>query len=389
MARLKKQNKKRKKPITLDEVDFYANNFDFLRFLAATMVIVGHSFALFGSTFDPLGYLTGSIGLGGVALFIFFIISGFLITKSWLDKPNVFAYFKKRILRITPGLFCAVVLSFLVIGPIATSLTLKEYFHQPQTWDYLRNIIFQTRPLIPHVFENNPYSSAMNGSLWSLPIEFWMYIFVAIFGLSGILVKRKFFIPVAILITIFLSWHILTMPAYENMSFLAMSAFQFSRLALFFLLGSFFYLYRKFIILDLRITLMALAAFVLTFRTPFSELMLIFTLPYLVISVAYLPKISVLRNFGKYGDFSYGMYIYAFPIQQTLVYFLKPRINLLEFSLLSFFITLIIGIASWHLIEKQFLKLKKVPIIRPLLGKSIYLTNKIKTQLFPSSPSQD
>ena len=297
---------KTKEIVYLDKVNFFANNFNFLRFLAATMVIVGHSFPLYGSSFDPLAKLTGTLSLGPLALYIFFIISGFLITKSWIDKPELISYFKKRILRILPGLILATLFGFLIIGPLTTTVSLKDYFSDLGSWDYLRNIFFQTRNYIPHTLEHNPYSTAINGSLWSLPVEFWMYIMVAILGLFGFLTKRKVFIPFLVLAIIVFNWHIITKPQFKDMPVLGISALQFFRLALFFALGSVYYLYRKLVVVDWRVCLFAFGALIASFFTVHSDLMLIITLPYLVISTAYLFNYPFLRKFGSKVDLSYG-----------------------------------------------------------------------------------
>ncbi len=362
-----KVEEKQRELTYLDKVDFFDNNFDFLRFLAATMVIVGHTFPLFGSNFDPLSKITETVSLGPLGLFIFFIISGFLITKSWLDKPNFFDFFKKRLLRIMPGLILATLFGFLVIGPLATSLSTKEYFKNSSSFEYLKNIFFMTRVGIPSVFENNPYSAAINGSLWSLPVEFWMYIAVAVLGLIGILKRAKLFVPFVILVILAMNWHVLVRPEYKGMVVLGISAVQFFRLGLFFALGSAFYLYRRLVILDIKLVIFALAILVLTFHTTLSDLALTFILPYVVLAFAYIPKARFLRKWGKFGDFSYGMYVYAFPVQQTIIHFLKDKINMFEFFCLAFIVTLILSYGSWHLVEKQALKLKKKPIIKPIV----------------------
>ncbi len=309
----------------LDKVNFFSNNFDFLRFFAATLVIAGHSYALLGTYTDPLAVISkGAIALGPLGLFIFFIISGFLITKSWLDSPNLVQYFKKRILRIFPGLAVAVLFSILVIGPIVTSLGLRDYFSNSQTWDYLRNIIMQTRLDLPGAFADLPVK-AVNGSLWTLPVEFWMYIFIAMLGISRLLARKSSIVLFIIVLIIYFQWHIFSQARFTNLVFINIAASEFARLGVYFFIGSAIYLYKRYFVINNTLALLMLALSVASFGTAYSGLIMLISLSYLTIYVAYSPLFNRLRHFGKYGDFSYGMYIYAFPIQQTIVhFFLSP-----------------------------------------------------------------
>jgi peptidoglycan/LPS O-acetylase OafA/YrhL len=132
------------------------NNFDFLRQFAAFCVIVGHSQSLV-STF-------------GVQ--IFFAVSGFLVTESWLRGPKIGSFLKKRTSRIFPGLMVCILLTALVMGPLLTRLPVGEYFDHPGTLLYLKNIFLSPVYFLPGLFEGNTYPNAVNGSLWSLPVEF-------------------------------------------------------------------------------------------------------------------------------------------------------------------------------------------------------------------------
>ena len=369
---VKRRKTAKGKMVALDQIDFFANNFDFLRFLAASLVIFGHSFPLYGLGLQAssVAFTLSHVPFGSLALSTFFFISGFLVTKSWLDSPQIIKYFKKRILRIFPALVCTTLLAIFVVGPMVTTLSSREYFSNPLTWDYLRNIFMQTWSDLPGVFQGNPLYSAVNGSLWTLPIEFWLYIFVALLGALGIFSKRKIILPVIILLVIFLNWRIFAQSEFQSASFLCISAFQFFRLAIFFAAGSLCYVYRRHVILDYRVALFALAALAISYGTSNFDLILLLTLPYLILSFAYLVDTPILRNFGKYGDFSYGMYVYAFPVQQTVTHFLRAKISLPEYFLISYFVTLVIAGLSWHLVEKQALKLKKKSIFSPIFRKT-------------------
>ena len=168
------------------------NNFNLIRFIAAFSVLVSHSYAIhFGSAdAEPLlSYLGKS--LGSLSVDVFFIVSGFLIYGSLIRKQSLRDYIAARILRIFPGLIFMLILTTFVLGSSISSLTFINFLSEPQTWEYfLKNsiLIFRTEYQLPGVFEDNNYGTAVNGSLWSLPFELYMYIAlpVLLFGLKGI-----------------------------------------------------------------------------------------------------------------------------------------------------------------------------------------------------------
>lgn len=172
------------------------NNFDFLRFLAATLVIVSHSFPLTG--FREIAVLHNT--LGGHGVFIFFLISGFLITRSYLASNNVFLFFKARLLRIFPALIVVILLTIFVLGPAVTSIPLDQYFANKSTYQMLNNILLHSISYkLPGVFEQNPYKYSVNGSLWTLKYEFTFYIFVAVLGVLTILKRKEIIILLFVL----------------------------------------------------------------------------------------------------------------------------------------------------------------------------------------------
>jgi len=159
------------------------NNFDFLRLSAAILVVFSHCYPLAGrSAEEPilnfLGYETG----GGVAVAVFFTISGYLISASWLKGRSPLDYLIKRVMRIFPGLLVAVLLSIL-LGAFLTPLKLRDYLSHELTLNYLSNIWLHIHYHLPQIFAENPHPHAINGSLWTLPIEFFLYIVVLLLGI--------------------------------------------------------------------------------------------------------------------------------------------------------------------------------------------------------------
>lgn len=338
-----------------DKIHLRDNNFDFLRFFAASLVILTHSYGLTGIKGEPFIWLSGYDSAGRLAVNIFFIISGFLITKSWIDKPVLSAFVKKRILRIFPGLFFAVLFSALIIGPLVTTISLGEYFLNPHTINHLKAIILLPighmwdDSILPGVFADNYVPYIVNGSLWTLQAEMVMYISVIFFGLLG-LYKRP-----GIVFLIFMATFCIQLFVIPNF---IPDLLTWTKLGLFFLLGSIIYLFKDKVILNSKLALLVFIIWILSFHTSLAILVNYLALPYLIIYFAF-ENIPYIKNFTKHGDFSYGMYIYAYPIQQTILFFYAKNINLWLFFLTAFLITLLLAFLSWKYIEKPFLKLKK------------------------------
>ena len=169
------------------------NNLDFLRFIAASLVIISHSSALAGSGVEPFYWLTKQQGtLGELCVGVFFIISGYLICASYIKTQNVFKYFYARALRIFPGLVIVLLVAVFIVGPCFTNLKLKDYFNNPATFTYLRTVdLYQIQFSLPGVmFSSGKSGTSVNGSLWTLSYEFTCYIMVAILGLARVLKKE-------------------------------------------------------------------------------------------------------------------------------------------------------------------------------------------------------
>jgi len=328
------------------------NNFDFLRFFAATLVLFVHSYPLTGRRPDePIELLTGYENGGEFAVAVFFVISGYLITSSWLNSSGTKSFLIKRALRVFPALIMAVLLSTFIIGPLVTDRSITEYLASPLTWTYLQNVLLVTRFELPGVFSQNIYPDVVNGSLWTLPLEVMMYLGVMALGLTQLLRPRLIFLPIAGL----------AVGYFWLLGRLGIESFfivNFFKLALLYFTGAAIYLYRDALPWRGWIAVLLAAALGLTFHTQAGPYVYMVALPYLVIYLAYAP-IPLIARFGKYGDFSYGMYIYAFPFQQLTVYLLGPEIGVFGLTVISLAPTLLLAILSWHLIESPAMKLKQ------------------------------
>ena len=338
-----------------DYASGHDNNFTLLRFIAALLVLVTHSFALTGSP-EPLRESLG-VTWGSIAVDVFFVTSGFLVTGSLLYRKNLPEFLAARALRIFPALWVSLALTALVLGLFFTSLAPDAFFTDIQTWKFLvRNaILFKGIAWeLPGTFADNPAKNAVNGSLWSLPEEIRMYLVLAGLWLSTSLfrIDRIRWVSIACVVLAIVAVG-LGVTVYRNGAQ--------SNLAL---LGAMFFSGAALRILSNRIrisqSLVAVIVIALVLaawmdRDVFGVLYRL-TLPYLVLFLALVPA-GKIRNFNKLGDYSYGLYIYAFPVQQGIAQ-LWHNINPYEMMLMSFPVTLIFAIASWHMIEQRALLFK-------------------------------
>ncbi len=332
------------------------NNFDAVRLIAAAAVIYGHAHPL---THTPDRVFWGN-SVESFAVKVFFVISGFLITASWLSDPNAFRYFAKRALRIFPALAVVVALSALVLGPLVTTLPLSSYFASPQVPAYFSNVALRPVYYLPGVFDRLPYPGAVNGSLWSLPAEFAMYLLLPLLCVLGAKLRFRWLPAVATvgLCCWSLYWNRAGIP-HRPVVFYATGLASTLDAAPYFMLGASFQIYglRRFLSPTVALGLLGIALFLQPSSALTMELGLFLLAPYAILAFALTPA-PVFSRAGRFGDFSYGLYLYGFPLQQTFN-FLSPRpLTALQNAVLASLAALLFAVLSWHLVEKPTLSIK-------------------------------
>ncbi|MFJ3486649.1 acyltransferase family protein [Pseudomonas sp. NPDC090202] len=327
------------------------NNFNLIRMLAATAVLISHSYplALGTGAVEPLSSWLG-ISLGELAVITFFCVSGFFISLSRDRAPSNLDFFSARFLRIYPGLALVLLLSAFVVGPIFTTLGTAEYLRSGSIYSYLSNnlMLFNMKFQLPGVFEDNPYPG-INGSLWTLFYEVTLYILVGGLGAFAFYERGRRF-------TFFLLIYALSYIAFKlvlaNTTLLSdlHRAQFFFNWSLPFVLGMALYRYRQHIqhrVLWL-LPLTALAAW--SYQKPYFFECFVLAWTYLVFYLGFASN-RLIDRYNQLGDYSYGVYIYAFPVQEILAHELKG-IGPISMMLLAFPVVLIAAICSWHFIEK-------------------------------------
>ena len=343
------------------------NCFDVLRFGAALMVLISHSFALVGMREPMVFHYT----LGGLGVNIFFVTSGYLIFQSWQRDPSPARYLIRRSLRIFPALGVVLLFTAFFVGPLMSNRTAGSYFSDPETYRYLGNFYFGGGRGLPGVFESNPYPKTVNGGLWTLKYEFFMYVCWLALGIFG--QWKKVLLPIGLSLAIIISavtafWVSLpqdqvsaALPGLAALTKiraeLSSTVLRFPELACYFLLGTAFAFWRRSVTFSWAI----FAGLVFTWYVISGWSAALFLILALVAYGSLTfgnARFSLLTRFGKRGDFSYGIYIYGFVVQQSVSQLLGPSPPWALSLFLSFTSALCLAFLSWNLIEAPALKAK-------------------------------
>lgn len=320
------------------------NNFDTLRVFAAVMVLASHAFPLAGEFWaEPIWRLSREQTSGGsLAVTIFFIISGYLITMSFGRTSTAVAFVAKRALRLLPALAVVVLVLSLIAGPILSSELPGAYFSAPQTYLFpaVNLSLVRFSDGLPGVFANNPYAHAVDGSLWTLHYEVACYGLILALGIAGVLnkyVTAALFLGALVLIRYWIGGDYVSL----GTDFLAGVA-----------------LYHWQVPLRRNIALVCAALWVVSFLTVGLRLASATAGAYVIIFLA-LSSAVRLPNLARWGDVSYGIYIWAFPVQQAVADLLGRHVTWYADALLSLPVVLGLAALSWHFVEAPALALKR------------------------------
>lgn len=333
------------------------NAFDTIRLLAAASVIVSHAFVLVDGreTVEPLYRLThGQITIGRAAVAAFFVVSGLLISMSFDRSKSIGRFIANRALRILPGLWMCIFLLACVVGPLLTTVPLAAYVQSRDTLGFLGNLLFfPLSQSVAGVFDGWPGSDAMNGSLWTLKYE------VACYALGGVLLANRWnrtFVVVMCWAAAMITTPVIGNPLEQEgiAYYVAWLVWLFR----FYGAGMLLYLLRDRIPIFKRGTLLCLAAVAAGAFTPvFTEILATFGAYALILSAYF--SASRFKKIAESGDLSYGVYIYAFPVQQALVpYSLSTPVPWLTNMALALPTTVLLAALSWRFVERPALDLK-------------------------------
>lgn len=343
--------------ITFMSLNREENRFDILRLLAAWLVLFSHCYPLGARPqYEPLASTLGIDSLGGVGVAIFFVLSGYLVSISVERSPNVLEFARRRALRIYPALLMICLLCVLLLGPWMTTLPQSLYWKSGMTWDYLINIsAFSIQYPLPGVFSDNPAPNAINGSLWSLPYEISCYVVLALLSLIPGAMRGKILIVLVAVAGLVLVRPPVP-PASPFSNFLGLDYYH-TKLGLLFALGAAFACWRDRIRPMLWPALLALAVAVLLASGSLQMLLFLLGLGTLTLWLAlyarWLPRIP-----SRVGDWSYGAYLYGFPVQQLFAHYKLHEVSFAVYVAVCTAVTFALAGLSWHWVEKPALRWK-------------------------------
>jgi len=331
-----------------------SNNFDALRVLLALMVLYSHCFHLVertGKWFNPLEFTRGQSFLGGIAVDGFFLISGFLITASWMRSRGIVDYLRRRVLRIYPGFVVAALVCLLVVGPWAAP-SVAGYFGKVDLIKRLIGVATLSKLENLPTFLTNPVPGDVNGSLWTIRIEFECYLLVPILGWLGFLRRPPMMVGLAI-------------GAYLVHSAMSLAPGLFPgklmhygdhvRFWTYFLFGAVLHLYGERLVFPKWSAWACGVALIASGQLGGFKAVEPFALSWLLLSLAQAnaPWASALT---RHADLSYGIYLYAWPVKQLLVWQFGPTINPYALFAMTTPITALLAAMSWFAVEKPFLR---------------------------------
>jgi peptidoglycan/LPS O-acetylase OafA/YrhL len=346
----------------MPDPDRRRNNFDALRLIAALSVVFSHSFLVAegSEANEPFVRLTGNqCILGLVGVFVFFIISGYLVTESWCRSPMPGRFALRRALRIYPGLIVNVVLCAFVMGPLISSLPLPAYFSGPELGHFLvKTLTLETGPLaLPGVlFANNSVGLHVNGSLWTLHYEVMMYLMVVMLGVARLLRLSTCLVLTALGIA----------AVYFEKSLGPLGDIgEWAWFLGFFGAGMALHFLRDRLVFDWRGALVALLA--LAIFTRIGHFIMLFPLAGAYLAIWFARRYDPWLDYARYcGDLSYGLYIYGWPAEQLVMYLSGGRAVWWQVFFGSLALALPMAWLSWHGIEKWALRWGRNVGRRPL-----------------------
>lgn len=344
-------------PTLAETLDDPSNNFNLVRLIAAMMVVISHSFLVTTgqNESEPLSW--SAYDLGATAVNIFFVMSGMMVSRSFEKQPNLTRFLRARMLRIYPGLIVASIGVAMVVGPLGTDVSLSQYFTDIRTWTYPFRVLYDfDSAVLPDTFLHNALPTT-NMPLWTIRYELLAYIgFVALAAVG--LARRGLVLCAAIATSGIL------MVAYSGTG---ASLFRF---AFAFLAGVVAFRFGNTIRLSRGIALLFVITALVMIGTPIAPLLSILSVGYAAMVVA-SQKLPAWGHDLLKTDLSYGIYLYAWPVQQTLAHYMTwegPMIA--AHIILSLIITGPLAALSWVLVEKPALGWKNGITKGEILGRA-------------------
>lgn len=333
--------------------DTRANCLNSVRLIAALSVLMSHSWPITGLPLDPLSRWVG-ISQGSLAVYVFFAISGYLVAQSATTNRSTLEFVSARFLRIFPGLLVCVLTTVIAASTIST-LAPGDFFTTAETQSYIKqNIVLDTRYTLPGVFTLNPLARTINGSLWTPKLEVWLDIAMTVVMVGGITLHRATFNALCIVFA-FLCLKTPADPAFLPPKWPP----EYTYNCWCFMTGALLYINREKLPLTLRGLLLLWVLVLVGRNSSLHSYLICSAIGYSGLWIGFRFKRDFIPFAHQY-DISYGAYLYAWPVQQIFAMHSGFHGHPWLLMLASIPVTLVLGYASWRLVEKPALRLKKV-----------------------------
>lgn len=339
-----------------DAVRSRDNLFDLLRVSSAFAVIFSHSFSLTGRA-EPIGTATG-FEVATLGVFALFAISGFLLAAGWEGGQDTRAYWIKRALRILPGLIVSSLLTALVLGPLLSDLSLSSYFSAGAPYLYVvKHAVLDTfSAYLPGVFTHNPYPRTVNGSLWTIPVEVCCYFALFLAARWAALPRPRLLLVILIgVCAAMIVGHPPDAPTGKAAGTVT-ELLGGLRLCGVFLCGTLLWVERDRIRFNPTFVAVSIVLVFIPWPSGLHSVIDILLVPYVVVAIGSQRR-GRLAFLTAAGDVTYGVYIYSYPLQQSLAHVISG-LSPLEMMAISYPVSWGCGILSWRLLERPAMSLR-------------------------------
>jgi peptidoglycan/LPS O-acetylase OafA/YrhL len=350
------------------------SGFDYMRIVLAALVLVVHTLNVVAGQALSTAVWQGPVRPFMVAILpMFFALSGFLVAGSLERCRTLISFLGLRIMRIVPALAVEVFLSALLLGPIFTSLPLGQYFTNAHLYAYFLNILGDVHLELPGVFLHNVWPQTVNLQLWVLPRELKCYILLALMFMVGLVRPNRqtlvfavlFYVAAALYYSLSSAIHTGDMPNTLSGWLLIIS----------FVVGVCTYVYRRQIPYSLPLFGACVAFMAFCSVVPGGD-------TFIPVPLTYITVYLGLRNPARSqiilsGDYSYGIYLYGFPIQQAVAALGPWTAHWYMNLALAAPCATLLAVASWWLVEKPVLRLR--PLLTRLEDRALALRDGLRS----------
>ena len=342
--------------------------FDYLRITLSLSIILWHGISLSYGPVNEIGWWRGPVGtVMHFVLPMFFALSGYLVAGSLDRCPTLVSFYGLRVLRIIPALAVEVTLSALLFGPALTSYALGTYFGDPRFAHYFLNMVGDIHYVLPGLFGANPVANTVNAQLWTIPFELQCYLAIGGLATAGVLRRRAVLLAVVLLGQAIWAWRAISLGDDGGSGGASGPV-----LVISFLVGILFHLYRDRIQLRASLFFIALAGGFVLSGLPHGSYYLPIPATYLTVYLGLLNPRPV--KLVSSGDYSYGLYLYGYPLQQAVASH-GPATHHWWINIgLALPVAFLVAVVSWHKIERPMLAFRRrlpplevalVGVIRP------------------------